>query len=738
MNLEHKANGTAHDNAVSVTTNQEINKMAEEKKDAVTKEGTQPKETMPVERGVIEKPVADEQPKDVAKASVKKEDAPIANQENLVLEEESTNTPENTPKAEESAPLPDKVAPPANQLAETQVSEPVNSRTSHSDSEAEAEPALDTEDGTAAETDPAEESVSDKEQEEDPLAQEDFINYSKEQFVAVVKMLAKHNNPLYAERYLKIIEPLFDKLKNNELAKAKEAYIAENGHDEGFSFKPDELVNRFYANARLIHDKKHAYVKEREAQKQLNLKKAEETLEKLRLFVDSEESNASFNKFKEIQQEWKAIGDVPGQHAKTLWANYNALVNRFYDQRSIYFELKELDRKKNYEAKVKLCERAEALDELDNIKQAISTLNDLHHEYKHLGPVPKELQEDLWARFKAASDKVYQKRKAFVSELKVTLLENLKLKEALVAEIAPFVEFTSDRIKAWNAKTKELLELQKRWEAIGGLPRDKSKEVNKRFWSAFKSFFHHKGEFFKQLDAERKTNYEAKLALVKKAEELKEHTDWAKTANAFIALQQEWKTIGPVPEKFRNEVYEKFKAACDFFFENKRANSKDTERSYRDNLKQKKAIIAQLNEWATAADNHIDDFKAKAKEFAEIGFVPRKDIGSIKEKYSEAVAAFVEALSADEETKNRLRLEVEMGDLLNGQSSEKALYGKEQSLRRQVQQLENDVALWRNNLEFFAHSKNADSLRTDVNQKIAKAEAKISLLKGQLKMLRSV
>jgi len=572
----------------------------------------------------------------------------------------------------------------------------------------------------------------------DELAKEDFTTYTKEQFVELIKKLAKHDDPFYAERYLKQIEPLFSEIKKAELVEAKETYIKTNGNEEGFSFRVDELTKRFDANTRLIHDRKHAFSKDREAQRQANLKKAEETLEKLRTLVDSEESNASFNKFKEVQSEWKSIGDVPGSHSKTLWANFNALINRFYDQRSIYFELKELDRKKNYEAKVTICEKAEALADFENLKEAISTLNDFHYEYKHLGPVPQELQEDLWQRFKAASDKVYEKRKEFVSDLKVSLQENLAKKEEIVVAVKPFVDFTSDRIKEWNTKTKELLELQKNWEAIGGLPRDKSKEINKQFWSSFKTFFHNKGNFFKQLDAERKTNYEAKLALVEKAESLKESTDWLKTANDFKSLQQDWKAIGPVPERFRNEAYAKFKAACDFFFNNKRTNSKDEEQSYKANLTRKKECIAHIKEWADEADSHLEDFKKTTKEFASIGFVPRKEIGTIKDKFATAVETFIFALSADDEVKNTLRVEIEFGDLLGSKNAEKAIYGKEQNIRRQVQQLENDVALWKNNLEFFAHSKNADGLRKEVNEKIDKAEARVQTLKGQLKMLRLV
>ncbi|MCB0497636.1 MAG: DUF349 domain-containing protein [Cyclobacteriaceae bacterium] len=578
----------------------------------------------------------------------------------------------------------------------------------------------------------------DDEHDEDELAHEDFEKYTKEQLVELVKKLAKHDSPLYAAKYLNRVEHLFEEIKAAEVEEAKSKFIEEGGEEDGFSFKADELINRFEANSRLIHDRKSAFIRERESQKQNNLKKAEETLEKLREFVDSEESSASFNKFKEIQSEWKAIGDVPGQYSKTLWANYNALVSRFYDQRSIYFELKELDRKKNYEAKLELCERAEKLAEFDNLKEAITSLNELHEEFKHIGPVPEDVQEDLWLRFKAASDAVYQRRKEFISDLKSELSDNLVKKQELVDKIKVFEEFESDRIKAWNSKTKEILEIQKDWEKIGGLPRDKSKEINRAFWSSFKTFFHNKGRFFKKLDEQRSGNYEEKLKLVEQAEALKESTDWVKTANEFKELQKKWKEIGPVPEKHRNEIYLKFKAACDQFFDNRRGSHKEEEKSYKENLKLKKEIVDQIEKWATSADEHIEDLKEKSIEFAKVGFVPRKDIKLIKTQFSEAVDKFMGGLSIPDEDKSALRAEVELGDILASKNSDRALYHKEQLIRKQIHQIENDVALWKNNLEFFAHSKTADSLREEVNEKIEQAESKIASLKGQLRVLRSV
>ena len=223
--------------------------------------------------------------------------------------------------------------------------------------------------------------------------EEDFSKYTKEHLVDVVKLLGKDDNPIRADKVLYRISPFFNKIKETARAEAAKQFEADGGDPAEFSYKPDELVLRFDANYRLIKDKKAQFLKGKEREKQSNLGLAEEVLDKLRQFVDSEESSASFDSFKVIQNEWKAIGDVPGQHSRSLWANYNALIHRFYDQRSIYFELKELDRKKNYDTKVKLCERAEALEGEPIIRDAIKELNDLHYDYKHMGPVPRKLQE---------------------------------------------------------------------------------------------------------------------------------------------------------------------------------------------------------------------------------------------------------------------------------------------------------------------------------------------------------
>lgn len=589
----------------------------------------------------------------------------------------------------------------------------------------------------------SEEDLSEKDahdEHEDEHEEVDYTTLSKEELVELIKSLAKDDNVLRSDRIAKQIKPLFDEIKNSERAKALERFLQDEGNaEEDFEYKYDELVNRFDANYKLIKDRKSQYTHEKEQQKEANLIKKQEILERLREFVDADDPNVNFDDFKKIQDEWKNVGPIPGAHVKTLWANYNALVDRFYDNRSIYFELKELDRRKNLEAKLELCERAEKLSTVDHIKDAITELNELHHEFKHIGPVPKDDQEAVWQRFKAASDAVYDRRKGFVEQLKQELDANLKVKEELAEAVQPFTAFDSDRIKEWNSKTKELLDIQRKWEATGGLPRNKAKEVNKRFWGAFKTFFNNKGNFFKKLDAQRVGNMEEKRELVKKAQELKDSEDWNKTADEFKELQRKWKEIGPVPEKYRESIYQEFKQACDHFFDNRRKNHGQVEKEFEENYEKKLQVCAEISTMADVKSEDIEKFRDLQEAFNDIGFVPRRNISEIKTRYAEAVEKYINSLEhLSGEEKQSLRAENQINRLIGGPNAGQKIHRKEQSLRKQISQVENDIAVWKNNLEFFAQSKKADKLKDEFQSKINSANNQLKNLKQQLKILRTV
>jgi hypothetical protein len=567
----------------------------------------------------------------------------------------------------------------------------------------------------------------------------DYSAYTKQQLAQTIKELNKEENFRKVDSVLREIKPVYDELRERERNEALQRFIADGGIAEDFEYKGDEHDITFDANYKLLKDRKVQHFRQQEERKVENLRKKETLLEKLRELSDSADSNNQFDAFKELQREWKLIGPVPMQQAKTLWANYHALVDRFYDNQSIYFELKELDRRKNLEAKLELCARAEKLAGVEMIKDAIRELNELHHEFKHIGPVPIEEKEAVWQRFKTASDAVYARRDAYLANLQQELNINLGEKQKLADEVQEFASYQSDRIKEWNQKTKEILDLQKRWEIVGGLPRAKAKDVNKKFWSAFKAFFNNKNNFFKKLDEEREQNLKLKNDLVQQALTLKESSDWEKTSNELKTLQQKWKDIGPVPEKFREKVFKEFKEACDYFFEQRRHQHGKVENEQAENLKQKEEICAELEQHAaqgTAAPNLLRNLQDR---FHNIGFVPRKDMNSIRTRYHEAVDKFVNAISGyNEDDKHKLLLENEISDLKNDPMAERKIYQKEQAIRKKISKVENDISLWKNNMEFFSRSKNADQVKKEFNEKIKEASDHLKQLKDQLKLLKTV
>lgn len=567
----------------------------------------------------------------------------------------------------------------------------------------------------------------------------DYSNYSKAQFVQLVKELAKDNNFKKIDAILKEVKPLYDEIREKERQAALEKFISEGGVEEDFDYKGDQHDIAFDAHVKLIRDRRNQYYRQQEEQKTENLNRKLELIEKLRELVDAQDHANQFEAFKELQKEWRAIGPVPAAQAKTLWANYHALVDRFYDNQSIYFELKELDRKRNLEAKLELCVRAERLAEVPIIKDAIRELNELHHEFKHIGPVPQEDKEAVWQRFKAASDAVYARRDEYLQNLQQELNRNLEQKEALAEEVQAFASFQTDRIKEWNEKTKEILELQKRWEAVGGLPRAKAKEVNKKFWSAFKAFFNNKNTFFKKLDEERERNLQLKNELVQRANELKDSQDWEATSNELKELQQKWKEVGPVPEKFREKVFREFKEACDYFFNQRRNQFGRIEQDQQENLNRKIAICEELEKYAQEGTATVELLQEIQERYGSIGFVPRKDISTIKSRYHEAVAKFVAAIPGlTDGERSRILLENQINDLKRDPMGDRKIYQKEQAIRKKISKVENDIALWKNNLEFFGKSQNAEKVRDEFNDKIKTATNHLKELKEQLKLLRTV
>ncbi len=585
------------------------------------------------------------------------------------------------------------------------------------------------------------EAPSDAEKEEDHHEEEetesvDYSHFTKQELLKSLKEVSNTGNLSKVDAEINEIKSHFEDHFNKEKEGALQEFVSGGGSADEFEYRSSDEDKEFFAVFHDFKERKSNFIKDLERQKEKNLLAKNQILDTLRGFVDGEETTHSISTIKDIQSEWKKIGPVPNSQNRSLWASFNALMDRFYDNRSIYFELKELDRKKNLELKTEICEKAEALVKHDELKEAIKVLNDLHDEYNHIGPVPREEQEALWQRFKAASDAVYSRRKEFYEGQKGVYEENLQTKEGLIEKLDAFKDFSAAKIKEWNTKTKEVLAIQKDWEKAGPVPKELGKDVNKRFWGLFKQFFHNKNQFFKELDEIRLENKVKAEELIEKAESFKESTDWQNAANQLIALQQDWRKLGPTPEKVRNELYNRFKSACDTFFENRRNTNKQVNKEFEGNLKAKEIICKKIEEGAQGEDVSAENLENLIGEFNSIGFVPRKNMKDILIKFNKAIDAYVAKLGSEGVDREELLFRLNLNKLQADPNSDRVLNKKEHGIRKQISDLENNITLWQNNLEFFASSKTADKLKDQFDEKIVKAEQEIDKLKKKLSIIR--
>ncbi|QJD79629.1 DUF349 domain-containing protein [Spirosoma rhododendri] len=625
-----------------------------------------------------------------------------------------------------------------------------------------------------AETDEADEAQPELSLDYSQFSREDFVQLLETQLAAVSKPEVTPGDFKKADQVLKESKPPFDQMKRAEREAAMQAYVAETGAEEGFAFKQDDTVQRYDDLYKQIKSLKNTYFQNLDKAKDGNFAAKTDLLTRLRELVETDESNAgdpktSWNEFKKIQDEWKAAGNMNSPHNATLWATYHALVDRYYSNRNIYFELKDLDRKRNVGLKTEVIEKVEAMvkasEETPVTRQTIDEANALFEEYKHIGPAPKAEQEVLWGRMKAALDVLYDKRRGQTNEQRKESAQLYEEKSAIYEELVPITSFTSSSINDWNDKTKAVMALQDRWNGIKGpMPREEGKELSKKFWAALKTFFHNKGEFFKQLESKREENLRQKTELCERVETiLASGEESPEMTQMVIDLQRQWKNIGQVPEKQKNSIFDRFKAACDAFFNKKRSKNQDTDREFEANLAKKTALIERIEAAATEnADlSQLNEFK---KEWTEIGFVPKKDMQTTQKRYINAVNALVGAtgkIPAKDKERIMQQSEAEMGrgggrpaggggqrggrdrdrdrgdygrnEYSRGDYGNTSGNKRESDIRRRMTAIENDIATYRNNIEFFARSKNADKLRADIDQKIADAEKQLDSLRQEMR-----
>ncbi len=482
-------------------------------------------------------------------------------------------------------------------------------------------------------------------------------------------------------------------------------------------------------------------VKAEDASRGDNLIKKQQLLDQLRELVEAAETKDSSAKLKALQGEWKATGPVPQTDSQPVWDTYHGLLDIYYSKQGRFLEMKDLDRRRNQEAKEVLIKRAEALMELSGINKALDELTKLHEEWKHIGPVPNDQREPLWQRFIAASDALHQRRKEFSDVRSGQEKANLTVKKALLERILPFADFDTDRVNLWRSKTDELQELKAEWDAAGLVPRAQADALNKQYWAAYKAFFNRKNDFFKSLDNEKSANVKAKQALIDQAEEAQNNPDHEAARATVIRIQKEWKDVGRVPDKLADKLWHRFRGACDAVFDRPRHETRQREEKATASSAEQLAYLDQLSEQISVlgADNlgTLEGFRAVLADWSQTfdaagtGDRSEEQLLTLLGKYLDAVPGLGYADRAD------LLFQTEVARLKARPQAQQQLTRKEMALRKEINELENDHATLQTNLAFFARSKNAAQLREEYEGRMAEGQKRIDVLKKQLKVVRA-
>ena len=518
-------------------------------------------------------------------------------------------------------------------------------------------------------------------------------------------------------------------------ARLKE-YIDGGGDPEAYQIVPDEEEEVFKAEMGVIREKRAKLFQQQEEEKQANLQKKLDIIEKIKAMVTSpDEANKSYNEFKELQQQWKDIKAVPAEKASELWRNYQLYVEQFYDLLKLNSEAREYDFKKNLELKTALCESAEKLADEPDVISAFHQLQELHQQYREIGPVAKELREQVWARFKAASSVVNKRHQQHFEQLRAREEENLAKKTALCERVEAIAKEENKGAGDWEKHTKEIIDIQNEWKTIGFAPQKMNVKIFERFRATCDDFFGRKAEYFKEMKEVLATNADKKRALVEKAKALQDSTDWKSTGDKLIALQKEWKTIGMVQKRLGDQLWKEFLGACNKFFEERNAASAGAHSEERENLARKKSVIERLKAvLEAAADDAQQQVQALVEEYNSVGHVPYKDKDSVYDEYHEVLDKIYKQLNI---SASRRRLSNFKNNLKNvAKRGEDALDNERMRLVRRFEQLRQDVQTYENNLGFLnASSKKGNSLVEEMNRKVQKLRDDMELVKQKIKAI---
>ena len=558
---------------------------------------------------------------------------------------------------------------------------------------------------------------------------------SKSEIIERVKEIA-HSDEHPQKGEIDYLKTIFYKLHFAEREADMKAYLEGGGDPANYKVLPDEDEEVFKAEMGVIKEKRAKLFLEQEKEKQENLKKKLDIIEKIKAMVTSpEEANKSYQDFKKLQQEWKEIKLVPAEKANELWRNYQLYVEQYYDLLKLNSEAREYDFKKNLEIKTKICEAAEKLGTEEDVISAFHQLQKLHQEFRETGPVAKELREEVWARFKAASTIINKRHQQHFESLRAKEEDNLTKKTALCEKIE---EIAKEEIKTageWEKKTKDIIAIQAEWKTIGFAPQKMNVKIFERFRAACDDFFSKKAEFFKNMKQQFAENADKKRALIEQAKALQDSTEWKSTSDKLIALQKEWKTIGMVPKKLGDKLWNEFLTACNHFFEARNSANAGTRNEERTNLEKKRGIIERLKALAeNAGDNIQDKVRELIDEYNAVGHVPFKEKDKLYKEYHDILDKLYKELNI---STARRRLDKFKNNLKNvAEKGADALDNERARLMRRYEAIKQEVQTYENNLGFLnASSKKGNSLIDEMNRKVQKLKDDMNLVREKIKAI---
>lgn len=589
-------------------------------------------------------------------------------------------------------------------------------------------------------TKPQEEAAVETQKEKKEIPDIDFSTLSTDEIIRQAQKLVNDYPLASIKDTMEKLPEAFEAQYKNEYDKALAAFTADGDLPENFEYKNDSK-ERFNAVYKLYKDKRSSMNRQTEAEREENLQIKLGIIEELKALVQKEESlDKTFQEFRDLQDRWRNTGLVPQAQLNGLLETYHHHVENFYNYIKINKELRDLDLKRNLDAKLLLCEEAEKLVEENDIAGSFKQLQLLHARWKEIGPIPKEQKDTVWDRFKSATGQINEKYHNFFESLKQEQENNLKIKEEICEKAAALAAGEYKGLSEWNAAAKSIIDLQDEWRQSGTVPQKERNKIYKKFRTACDTFFDRKREFYKQIGEEQEKNLQLKIQLCEKVEAIKDSTDWRITTDRIISYQKEWKKIGPAPQKYSNKVWTRFRAACDAFFNNKNAHFKDIDSVQEKNLELKKAIIEEVKQFTLSGNNEEDINKLKEfqSRWSAIGFVPIKAKDAIQEQFRAAINEWFDKLNLDEFDRNLERFRAKLSSLDSGDNKDYKIINEREKLVSKIRQLETDVNTWENNIGFITKSSKSQGLITELESKIEKTKQRLALLLEKLKALDSL